>query len=420
MNLILNLKNSTPMLVGWYKPEIIDPLGLRTTEIKGLWRWWARAFVGGVLYDNGILKGESDNSVLLKPNPCEVRCISKLVGTVLGLGLAIGDESMASMFTLFVEPNKVEPKRVQQLASWKNSQRVKLLSVGGRDLEAIPPGYSFKLHIEWNQSFNYAKTALKTLIVALQLSGLGKGARRGLGALDIVDINGENSISTEVKDKSKSLRDLIEEIYEECRRMIESDNEAKTIIQSELERCSRSTQSQSSLPPIPVLSKKKADSSNITEVRYYNIPESLFLRIHNFFLRSERCNVLHDSQKCEDEFRRKHAAWFLGLPRGQARRGPDGGKKLIAGYLASEKERRASPIHIAFHGDENLFGSGVFVTIMISGDWPKSIEWKGRDGSKPIEVTDQEILKAHSIYINEFDKYVERLVSRQQVKILWP
>lgn len=42
----IEVVNSTPLLVGWYDPNLVDPLGLRTTEIKGIWRWWARAIIG--------------------------------------------------------------------------------------------------------------------------------------------------------------------------------------------------------------------------------------------------------------------------------------------------------------------------------------------------------------------------------------
>ncbi|HEU97784.1 MAG TPA: CRISPR-associated protein Cmr1, partial [Fervidicoccus fontis] len=73
---ILRLKvtNFTPLLVGWYEPNIVDPIGLRPTELKGIWRWWARAFACGVLYDGGS-----------NPLPSD---LVKIVGKDLGLGYA--------------------------------------------------------------------------------------------------------------------------------------------------------------------------------------------------------------------------------------------------------------------------------------------------------------------------------------------
>jgi CRISPR-associated protein Cmr1 len=67
IDLVLEVTNSTPMLTGWYSPELVDPQGLRVTEVKGVWRWWARAVIGGALYDECMLVGECRGGILNRP-----------------------------------------------------------------------------------------------------------------------------------------------------------------------------------------------------------------------------------------------------------------------------------------------------------------------------------------------------------------
>jgi CRISPR-associated protein Cmr1 len=56
---VFGVSLATPMIVGWFEPGQLDPLGVRATEVKGLWRWWARAFVAGAMYDLGLFEGDS-------------------------------------------------------------------------------------------------------------------------------------------------------------------------------------------------------------------------------------------------------------------------------------------------------------------------------------------------------------------------
>ncbi|MCS7099859.1 MAG: hypothetical protein NZ925_05920, partial [Sulfolobales archaeon] len=125
----ITVVNATPLLVGWYRPELPDPRGLRATEIKGIWRWWARAFVGGALFDLGLLKGSRTKDVLLAPTKDEIECVAKIVGEELGLGMAMGRVSRPSKFSIVVEPLEgptAERLKKDKLGEWKEAQRIKL------------------------------------------------------------------------------------------------------------------------------------------------------------------------------------------------------------------------------------------------------------------------------------------------------
>lgn len=422
--LTLRLRNITPMLVGWYEPNKADYMGLRTTEIKGIWRWWARAFIGGALYDKGLLRGISTRDILLKPNYCEARLISRLVGVDLGLGLVFEKEAMASRFKLYAEPvQKIRVKRSSELGRWADVQRVRLLTIK-RSIEVIPENHEFVLHIEWLRKFEHAETALKILVIALQLTGIGKGSRRGLGSLDIVSLEGEADVADRLRKKGRpeDFKAIINEVYKECGDIVSAKERD---LEKDLRKCRDEGLSTEGLPPLPVVSKSKISAEipgtpakpkpetaevPVTMMKVFpNVDEELFPSIHNFFVRSERCRVLYGTPICEDELREGLNAWFLGLPRSQRR----------TGYV-TEVARRASPIHLTFHTNDNAFSGGAFVTIFLSGDWPRTISWYGGEhGMSTINITKQRIVEAYSTFEREFRKYMSRINVGREV-VLWP
>ena len=435
------LENSTPLLVGWYRPELADPRGLRPTEVKGLWRWWARAFLGGVLYDNGILKGRVGSHVLLRPTPNEVKLISKLVGEMLGLGMAIGGESCASKFTLYIEPPKeVSPKDIGKYL--QKYQRVRLLTLGRRErgagseasatssdkvlrggegeektIEGLDSGVRFKLHVEWDneRAPKYLETALSILLVALQFTGVGKGSRRGLGSLDIISISTKSWKTPELWNL-KDLRKLFDKIYEDCEEIVKDSRLVEKYSLKEKAVSDEGIQ----LPPFPVVSNKKSVSrepgAKVPVTKAYVVRDAdrqmfmkMFMRVHNFFLRSERCSVLYGTPKCRDDLRHNLDAWFLGLPREQ--RG--------TGYR-TEVSRRASPVLLAFHTDDNLFGKGAFVSVFLSGDWPKKVEWRGgRSGQRLKRVDGMAIVNAYSVFNKEFLEYLSKIGVGKEMEYVW-
>ena len=204
------------------------------------------------------------------------------------------------------------------------------------------------------------------------------------------------------------MRDLINDIYKNALdivRRYSSDCGKRTA-----ESCDKR-----SLPPIPVISRSSYQEGNVTSIYVVEGVTDLgrFQDIHNFFVRTRRCRVLHGSPICNDELRNRLQAWILGLPRSQ--RGT--GYILSEGRRGRVVDRRASPIIVSYHSERNLLGAGVFTTFTTSGDWPRELEWVG-DGSQNLVLDEQSIVNAMRTAFQEFNDYIERLGYRM-VRV-WP
>ncbi len=382
----IRVRNSTPLLVGWYRQDKVDPVGIRATEIKGLWRYWARAIIGGVLYDQGYLAGRHRDNICRVPDKYEVKAISCLIGRILGLGYVSEEGSEASRFKLFVEPStqikqSVIPKHHRDL------QGASLLIIK-RKTEFIDSGAEFNIRVlkrsvpkqdKYDSLFRSGEElAIKILVMALQLSGLGKGGRRGLGSLDIISLRG---FSTQ-----RSIRDLMSDIYSLASKIIE-DPHTREICKclTYLKR-----RSEDHLPPIPIISKRMIRNNiNISSISI--ISQITSRDKHNFFL------------DFFDNIRKTNNGWFLGLPWRQKQTGKrDEGSKIL---------RRASPIYIAYHEKNNLLGEGVYVTILLSADWPCRI-------TKDITVDEDKIINAYQIVWGELEDYLKKLNAKKTQ--VWP
>jgi CRISPR-associated protein Cmr1 len=424
-DLVLEVTNSTPMLVGWYSPELVDPQGLRATEVKGIWRWWARAVIGGALYDECKLVGERSDEILRKPTSDEIKSINCLVGKILGLGCATREGAEASRFTLKIETlTQGLERRVRCASREEGYKRMELLSLGKGTMYYLP-GVTFRITVDRVRSrYSDAENlAVKILVLALQLMGVGKGSRRGLGSLDLNSLDSRITIPSE-------LRKLLDEVY----------NEAKDIVKKYAKECPRINVkpcNERSLPPMPVISKltskdvsEKANVNfNITSVYLIRDsskdPREMFCDIHNFFVRSERCRKLYDKPKCYDWLRKEHKAWILGLPRTQK----DRKTQIDTGYKIEVKDvdRRASPIIVSYHSESNSFGGGAFVTFILSADWPTRMKWigRGRDRDvKDIIVNEANIISAMNTALKEFEKFVRKVVMKPDYSLdrdrVWP
>lgn len=401
------VRNSTPMIIGWYDPLKIDPQGLRATEIKGLWRWWSRAFIGGALYDEGFLHGISQGNILLKPTNEEAECISRLVGKIMGLGFAGSEkDAEASRFILYTEPIE---KLIEKNKCEDELQRIKLLSLPIKkhkqemQIECIKSGYTFKITVSkrYEKYRDAEELALKVLVVALQLMGLGKGSKRGLGSLDIEDIDiSYFSVAT------NRLKELISKIYEDCRNIVK-----KYYVQCCKPSVAKVKESDiQTPPPLPVISRKSIDNLNVAQIIIAR--NTSFKNVHNFFIRSERCKTLYQKVnqkvKCDDDLRKSHNAWILGLPR----------KQKQTGYEMKGFSRRASPIMLSYHKDKNIFGEGVFISIFLSGDWPKHLTWYGLRGKQQIYIDFNRLYNAYHIAIDEFMRYLKAINAK--IEHVWP
>jgi len=394
---LIELETSTPASVGWYEPSKQDPIGIRASEIKGLWRWWSRTCIAGAMYDLGLLSGYSGGGILLKPRDVEVEAISCFVGKVLGLGYVGEGGSEASRFVIHVDArNQPKPIRLRDLANIRRLQRPRLLTLRRNvDVEGIDRGYRFTLVVKGRVSrhSDAEELALRILYMAIQLSGIGKGSRRGMGSLDIVS-RGPGIA------RFGDIRKLIESVYSDC----------LEIVKKYRERCVKYEPKQRSvIPPLPALSKS-AYQNTINVARVYVAEDVRFEEIHNFFLRSKRCRVLHGGPTCVDDLRNELAAWVLGLPREQ--RG--------TGYFIKSPDvsRRASPILFSYHSKRNAFGPGAFISVFLSGDWPKALRWRGPGSGRDIDVDFQMLARAYSTAISELERYLNAVGA--QLRAIWP
>ncbi|MEM1831441.1 MAG: type III-B CRISPR module RAMP protein Cmr1 [Desulfurococcaceae archaeon] len=391
----LELKNTTPLLVGWYDPSKQDPVGIRATEIKGIWRWWCRAFIAGAMYDTGMLSGIEGRDVYLAPSKEEAEAISCIVGKILGLGYAGEKPAESSRFKLTIQAEgnlrKLEFRRDQV-----EYQRIKLLTLKDA-VEGIEQGHRFTLSVEKvREKYKDAEElALKILIVSLQLSGVGKGGRRGLGSLDITHIDSEDVLSSVDRDIAKFIKD----VYEKSIEIVDN--------RKYQEICGVKSNKQASnkvLLPLPAVSKEDFKLYKVDARGYRD-----FVQVHQFFVRTERCRALYGEKICRDDLRKNLDAWFLGLPREQKG----------TGYRSDHDSRRASPILVTYHSEKNIFRQGIFVSVFLSGDWPKELKWVG-GGKKPvpIEIDADKIKKARNVFIDEFVKYLMQKRLRLQ-EIRW-
>jgi CRISPR-associated protein Cmr1 len=411
IDLVLEVTNSTPMLTGWYSPELVDLQGLRATEVKGVWRWWARAVIGGALYDECMLVGESRGGILRRPTYDEVRLISCMVGRILGLGYATREGAEASRFTLKVETlTQGLKRRVRSITRDEGYQRMRLLSLGGRTINYIPEGATFRVTVDRVRTrYGDAEDlAVKILVLALQLMGVGKGSRRGLGSLDLTNI-----LIPRIRLPDR-LRDLLDEVY----------SGAVDVVRRYASECSKTAVrscDKRSLPPMPVVSKLTSKAVgveanvdfNITSVYLVQGPgrssQNMFVDVHNFFVRSERCKRLYGNPRCNDPLRDNLEAWILGLPRSQKGTGYE--------VTVGDVDRRASPIIVSYHSGSNRFGGGVFVTFTLSADWPREMEWTG-EGTSVIRLNEVGVVNAMSTAFNEFRDYVVK--SGYSLERVWP
>jgi CRISPR-associated protein Cmr1 len=352
--LSLSLKVDTPLFAGSWDPDKVDEdLQIRPQTIKGLWRWWARAYAAGALFDRGRLNERFSSE------------LSKIVGLRAGLGYAdpSGRESSVSSYLIEVGGQG----KVGVTDQDQRLQRVRLLTLGGRRLQYIREGSFFNLRVyrRGNIGEGGLKAGLGALLTALTLSGLGKGARRGLGC-----------VSVKVEEGSK---------FEDFKRIGEGEGALREEI-----------------PWTQAISDKVIDAvSGLRAFSLYALRgQNLLDKLHNFFVSTKRKEVME-----EDEFRRRLAGWVLGLPRFQRQ----------TGYKTDKVDRRASPFVLAVHGTQ------AYLSVFVSRDWPDTIKWFGgqRTGAgKQITVDDNRLISAFDVARSTFEEYCKR--SKIEYSVIWP
>ncbi|NPB00417.1 MAG: type III-B CRISPR module RAMP protein Cmr1 [Crenarchaeota archaeon] len=411
----LKLTNETPFFLGSFDAQFHENDAFRTQSLKGLWRWWTRALIGGVLYDSGVRGGAL------------IRRTIDLTGELLG------STGKCSVFRVVAEyrldRSKIGICRRRSREGLCNLQRVTLLTLN-RDIMFINSGgleVYLKIYQYRRGREHSIELGLLSLILGLSLSGLGKMSRRCVGTFKISGRDHVGILSQYLRGSlgPEDLKKLIEHAYTAAARYCQT-SPRRLIVSS------------NDIPPFPVLSKSLVNCSNIINrilcTRFnisppsalsnnmfpitciYYIPCRLnlntLLTLQDFFMRARRIDNYYGRNRPPhwfDLFRTRLGrndickAWILGLPRSQKG----------TGYIAPDIERRASPFIVSSHVDHST------LTILVSSDWPSNIDWRGRYSRTRIRVTSDEILIDSIDGLAYLESYVQKTLRTRTVRI-WP
>lgn len=375
----------THALVGGYdaSPYSVN-LGIfelpRAQALKGMWRWWLRALIGGALWEAGLRNRKELEDRIRE----EVRKIlgstkqaSKLLFHVGGL------ENISSI--------KISAKALQELRNEGNVRvlpaRMVLLQMGQPSEQAaariscIKPGSKFNVIVKKRP---YAKLsepegllALWSLTLSLILGGIGAATRRGFGALKV-----------KIKTKYDSIARKIEELNE-----ANDSRSIKGALTSMIDSALSSTRDflgvsrgreTRELPPFPVLTHPASLPFRLDVCQVSSQREDRELKRLGFkdedlsaitlLKKLGKATLVASWRKVGHERGYiKYHTWIMGLPR--------------KGY--KPPERRASAIYLRplKHMDETAWA--VVVYGFVSRDWPKMIKL----GREEINTTKKELIE---------------------------
>lgn len=400
---MLKLKGESRLYLGGYDTQFHEDDPLRTQSLKGLWRYWLRAYIAGAMYEAGLLVCKEDKDFVCGADSKSLEIIAKKTGELLG------SQESASKFRIVVSRAQAN-RREDGFAA----QRIRLLSMGrreegrGRGKTSYGENVYAEIRVEKSPHVkslgeNEMKIAIGSLLTALSLNGLGKGGRRGLGTFSVSVEGFEGDFLVNGKLDHGKLRELINETMESVRSYLKLERGNPTEI-----------------PPIDCVTKAKIDlSATLSRVeapidlketpvftvirakpgREKNVDE-MVIELQDFFYRPGRSRKMgyriSSADYSEDPITRERLAWFLGLPRMQ--RG--------TGYIYDG--RRASAIHLAVHEREALF------TFFLSGDWPVEIDWRG-ERRMSLRIDRSEVKRAYITSISSLMSYLNRIGYESEV-----
>lgn len=385
----LRLESETPLFLGGYDTNFDPNDPFRAQSLKGLWRYWLRAYIAGAMHEAGLLRCEKGKTTVCDIKNEELDFLRKKTENILG-GLG-----SASKFRLIVDETKSTEYGMEQKV--RVAPRFKLLTLGGRR-----PTYGrvyAKIRVEKaphvkHLNENEVKLALGSLLTALSLNGLGKMGRRGFGTFSI-KFDEPGIFSRFLKGEELDLEkigELINETLNAARSYIEKEGKGHGIppmdcvsrVKLDLSDVQGSSKLFSKEAPVFAVIRAKSRKSALDQV----------IDLQNFFYRPGRGKVLGfmitDADRSRDLLVRNRLSWFLGLPRSQRN----------TGYM--DTDRRAGPIHLAVHE------AGAFFTVFLSGDWPRKLRWRGYR-EKPLEIDFNDIKNAYLASISLLENYLERL-----------
>ncbi len=332
----IGIESLTPSAIGGYDPNKHDDI-LRGTSIRGLAAWWLRAIVSGKAYD----RGDPQHKEKAKKAQ-EMILGSTESSSLLTIKVNIGEEGIRSLN----ENDKQGLVRVEQRRGRKpefrvtgtDNIRLSLLLMGKkaeserklRGKLSLLLGELFKIFSATILVYSSSKKVLleealglHALVLALLLEGIGKGSRRGLGALKITGIKlsgdmeaflskngyrGLLGLTSGVKGH-ESVEEVIEDALKIAEKLIEKMEQAEEKSYKALEKP----------PEIPSLSRNAVEiyvkrlhpSSNYKErlANINTILEDLFLR------RAGKNKLVACLQEVSGNDAKALGSYILGLPR---------------------------------------------------------------------------------------------------------
>lgn len=175
----LDLESVTPVRIGGYnakpyssKLDILE--SIRAQSIKGMWRWWARALISGVLIGLG------------KSPPDGISELSRLF-----LDPLLGSTKSASKIIIHLN---LHDDSVSQQLGFKDLEsipRIRLIGIGKRDEENRNEVYlnnlKFSIELIKRCKISHAEEnfAYSSLVLAFLLGGLGSIVNRGFGRFKV-------------------------------------------------------------------------------------------------------------------------------------------------------------------------------------------------------------------------------------------
>lgn len=356
----LTFASETPVLLGGYDTQwernfdgIRSSEGLRAQSLKGMWRWWARAYLAGAMWD--------------KHKRIDMGTLRKIIDELFGsaaegghaskLRLVVTDVSHSTGVVSAGRPREYFLDRLSRIA------RIKLLTLKGegvtfaRELTANVAVY-LRRGAKWEE--DESTFAVGALLTGVALSGIGKAARRGFGCFDVrirSDLTGRFSRlkggwPRSIEGSKTELRNLIEQTLAAAKELISEE---------------KMWGEGGKYPPIPSLAPSRSDELNPFELYVAGEPSKkpldLLNIVNDFTTRPLRLRRLSKRFTEADPIIRRRVDWVLGLPRTQKG----------TGYIPEQDfvSRRASPFVFAVHS------SWLSASLFVSKDWPRRIRWVG-------------------------------------------
>jgi len=375
--LTLSLTALTPTSMGGYDTqvkrklngdELVEPP--RPTSIRGVWRWWLRAFAAGAAFDEGL---------------DEVEAAMKVAQDLLGTAGIKEERGHQSKFLLRVMEGQGKVIDLSQPDKYSKVPRIRLLSLGKRPrtaffgsqklpltlarstwkrpCTAFSDQYRFSVEVVTPYKGVDVKSGLSTLLCGLLLGGVGKISRRGFGSLKVAI---EGDPLPELQEWKEVLKEgevfNLNEVKSKLRNAIDLTYNAVKEKVKNMKVMEREEGYEGELPRVPAMAKK-GSASKIYLACWEKDVASALEHIGNICTQARPAGAQRNAVKPKPLpsklMEEKYPTWVLGLPRGQRIRGVKG-----------EGLRRASPIIfkvLSSFKEKTL----VVATTLISSDWPK-------------------------------------------------